>query len=353
MSERTCCDCGTDISGMHGKAIRCPGCRVKKYPPSKALCRYRCGRPVDKGGLCKSCYWFDWKYGEGYALLTPEERFWREVNKDGPVPAEHPELGKCWVWTGGRSGGGYGTLPLKDGWTYAHKFAYELLCGPIPGKRSVIQMCGLKVCVNPAHLRAVAGQWSRRPLPVVAAHVTGEDMAYWAGIADGEGYFGIHPSKDPDGRFRSFEARFILHMTHKPTVEGFAEAFGLKAVPSPYQGNLSVLPIYEAVAYCTNAAALVTALLPRLRIKRPQAEILLRLENEKRDPGLRTKAGALHTRNMRDGRVISRRASSYAQEHLERWFGYYVEVRGLNRPGRAIDFGPAWPGQDDEGDAPW
>ena len=29
-----------------------------------------------------------------------EARFWQKVNKDGPLPAERPELGPCWIWTG-------------------------------------------------------------------------------------------------------------------------------------------------------------------------------------------------------------------------------------------------------------
>ena len=32
-----------------------------------------------------------------------EERFWPKVDKNGPVPEPHPELGPCWVWTGAKS----------------------------------------------------------------------------------------------------------------------------------------------------------------------------------------------------------------------------------------------------------
>ena len=32
--------------------------------------------------------------------------FWQRINRDGPVPAQRPELGQCWLWTGGGNGQG-------------------------------------------------------------------------------------------------------------------------------------------------------------------------------------------------------------------------------------------------------
>jgi len=349
MADRTCVDCGRDISGLHGKSIRCPECRIKKYPPPKGICRYGDRRPVFHDGLCQSCYQFDRKYGEGYALLSPDERFWREVNKNGPVPADRPELDACWVWTGGRSAAGYGTVPLKGGWITAHKYAYQLLNGPVPGKRKVMQICGLRVCVNPAHLRAVAGPWTRRPFPVLAVGLPETDVAYWAGLVDGEGHFGIHGNMvDPEGCMRAYQARFSLRMTSEETIRSFAEAFGLTVEPRTYQNDFSVLPLYETCADSINAAAVALVLLPYLRLKKPQAEVIIRLETEKREPGLRTQPSMEHLRRMADGRTIKRRASSYSQEHLDRWHGYYLEVRGLNRPGRDPE-APAQPEQDGSG----
>jgi hypothetical protein len=344
VTDRTCVDCGTDITGLHGKSIRCPACRIIKYPPPAGICRYRCGRPVKTDGLCQSCYQFDHKYGEGYALLAPEERFWREVNKDGPVPADRPELGPCWVWTGHRSAAGYGTIPLPGGWQQAPRFAYELLKGPIPGKRRVIQLCGLNACVNPDHLRAVAGAWTRREFPVVADHVTDLDLAYWGGLTDGEGSFSINPATNGKERITAYQSQFAMRMTDKPIIEAFAEAFGLTVSPRTYENDLSVLPLYVSETASINAAAVALALLPYLRVKKRQAELIIRLETEKREPGLRTQPSMEHLRQMADGRVIRRRATSYDQGHLDRWHGYYLEVRGLNRPGRDIA-APAQPEQ--------
>ena len=69
----------------------------------------------------------------------------------------------CWIWLGavrrgtlGR-GGGYGVLGIlglrKN--QYAHRYAYELLKGPIPDGKQVDHLCRVRCCVNPAHLEVV------------------------------------------------------------------------------------------------------------------------------------------------------------------------------------------------------
>lgn len=86
---------------------------------------------------------------------TPEERFWSKVNVNGPVPASRPELGPCWLWKGFIHKG-YGqyaiTAPLL---VRAHRFAYELLVGPIPQGLHLDHLCRVRSCVNPAHLEPV------------------------------------------------------------------------------------------------------------------------------------------------------------------------------------------------------
>jgi hypothetical protein len=39
--------------------------------------------------------------------MSLPERFWKKVDKNGPVPAHRPELGPCWLWTGALVGRGY------------------------------------------------------------------------------------------------------------------------------------------------------------------------------------------------------------------------------------------------------
>jgi hypothetical protein len=87
--------------------------------------------------------------------LTPEERFWKYVDKDGPVPEHVPYLGQCWLWTAGRDKGGYGKFTVDGGYIRAHRFSYEMVHGPVPDdKPQVLHRCDNPSCVRPSHLWA-------------------------------------------------------------------------------------------------------------------------------------------------------------------------------------------------------
>lgn len=83
---------------------------------------------------------------------TSEALFWRRTDRTD---------GGCWVWTGTRNAKGYGLLRVKGdrGWrtVRAHRFAYELLVGPIGEGLQIDHLCFNKACVNPAHLEPVTG----------------------------------------------------------------------------------------------------------------------------------------------------------------------------------------------------
>lgn len=79
--------------------------------------------------------------------IPPEERFWRYV---GEAAGD-----ACWEWFGGRSTGGYGRFFNGSRHVAAHRFAYELLVGPIPAGLDIDHLCRVRHCVNPAHLEPV------------------------------------------------------------------------------------------------------------------------------------------------------------------------------------------------------
>lgn len=87
-----------------------------------------------------------------------EQRFWPKVNKNGSAPEHRPDLEACWEWMAFRQPDGYGQLGRggkRGGFVLAHRFAYELLVGPIPEGLQIDHLCRNRSCVNPAHLEPV------------------------------------------------------------------------------------------------------------------------------------------------------------------------------------------------------
>lgn len=77
-----------------------------------------------------------------------EERFWRNVNKDAPVPVDRPELGNCWEWTKAVNEWGYGRIWVKGKVQKTHRVGFYLLNGFWPE-------FGLHVCDNPPCVRHI------------------------------------------------------------------------------------------------------------------------------------------------------------------------------------------------------
>lgn len=82
-------------------------------------------------------------------------RFWSKVNKAGPIPAYRPDLGPCWLWVAGTNRKGYGQFWGSRHPVLAHRFAYEILVGPIPLGMTLDHLCRVRHCVNAGHLEPV------------------------------------------------------------------------------------------------------------------------------------------------------------------------------------------------------
>lgn len=85
-------------------------------------------------------------------VVDPEQRFWSYVTPTG----------FCWLWDSSRSHG-YGSFNLRWKRVRAHRYAYEILVGPIPEGLVLDHLCRNTLCVNPDHLEPVTqGENARR-----------------------------------------------------------------------------------------------------------------------------------------------------------------------------------------------
>ena len=82
---------------------------------------------------------------------STSERFWAKINKTDT----------CWLWIASCTNNGYGQFRTRRGKvvTYlAHRFAYEMLAGPIPSGLTLDHLCRVRQCVNPSHLEPVTNR---------------------------------------------------------------------------------------------------------------------------------------------------------------------------------------------------
>ena len=73
---------------------------------------------------------------------TITERFWDKVRVTGG----------CWMWTSARDRWGYGRFRTEVSHVGAHRMAWMLAVGLIPGDLCVLHRCDNPSCCNPDHL---------------------------------------------------------------------------------------------------------------------------------------------------------------------------------------------------------
>lgn len=113
-----------------------------------------CTERATRRGWCGRHYIQWYRHGDPLSLASPasvEDRFWAKVDKTGSDG--------CWLWTASLNTSGYGQFSPGEGVSgRAHRFAYEVLVGPIPSDRQLDHLCRVRHCVNPAHLEVVTNK---------------------------------------------------------------------------------------------------------------------------------------------------------------------------------------------------
>ena len=102
-----------------------------------------CGRPQQSRGWCNKHYLYWSRHGR-LEPPTEQERFWARVDVGHPLG--------CWMWDNESGYGRFKTTAKND---LAHRYAYELLVGPIPDGLHIDHLCRNPQCVNPDHLEPV------------------------------------------------------------------------------------------------------------------------------------------------------------------------------------------------------
>lgn len=111
-----------------------------------------CGRPLLAKSFCGMHYARNRRWGNPYNVkhgpnVRAETRFFQRFNKN-PITG-------CWDWDTPSKSDGYGTMWVDGKAEKAHRFAYELLAGPIPEGLTIDHLCRNRGCVNPKHLEPV------------------------------------------------------------------------------------------------------------------------------------------------------------------------------------------------------
>lgn len=116
-----------------------------------AAYRVACGR-ARGGKIGSGDFGWSWYNGRQKPYDVPAVRFWRNINRNGPVPIHRPHLGNCWIWTGAIEGSGYGNFSYRGKNMKASRIMWIETFGPIPDGLQVLHKCDVRSCVRRDHL---------------------------------------------------------------------------------------------------------------------------------------------------------------------------------------------------------
>ena len=111
------------------------------------------------------------------------------------------------------------------------------------------------------------------------------DLAYTAGIVDGEGWIGILLNKSK-GRKPYYLMRVVVANTNEWLIQWLKFGFGGYAYCRQSKAN-NTEPIWEWIITANKALEFLKLIYPYLHLKKPQAEIAIKFQGSRRGVGHR------------------------------------------------------------------
>lgn len=162
------------------------------------------------------------------------------------------------------------------------------------------------------------------------------DIAYIAGLFDGEAYIGIKRSKAYKCTGRKnpgYHARIQIRMVDEDAIKFIAENLGgwyFKETPHTKNGR----PLFCYQASDQRAENILKTVLPYLRVKKRVAETVLQLrELQKQSAQYRTKITGYRNFPNQYGTVRKVPNLSYTDEYIEMCNALYERCKELNKVG--------------------
>jgi len=162
------------------------------------------------------------------------------------------------------------------------------------------------------------------------------DIAYIAGLIDGEGYIGIKKDKGYQRQERKtpgFHARIQIRMVDEPAIKFIAESLGGSYYKEkPHSGNGRPLYCYQASD--KKAGEICRIILPYLRVKRDSADTLLRFRALQSEGSKhRTKVTGFRDFPNSHGTIRQIANKSFSDEYVGMCDTFYLRCKELNHVG--------------------
>jgi len=166
--------------------------------------------------------------------------------------------------------------------------------------------------------------------------MTKTDIAYIAGIIDGEGYVGIKKTKAYPSQGRKtpgYHARLQVRMTHEGAIRFLADTLGGSYYrEKPHSDNGKPLFCYQASD--KKARTILSTVLPYLKVKIASAETVLALRSWQSE-GKKHRTNVTGHRNFVNShgtiRVVENR--SFSDEYVAKCEQFYLRCKELNAVG--------------------